>query len=80
MALRLGLDEGDEERGGGAFAEARAGTAAPAADHEEAEDEQHRTTIFFFFFNFIKNGIFHKRTQIIIIHFLPSSFSPIPNG
>jgi hypothetical protein len=45
MTLRLGRDGGEDGRGGGGFAEAR------AADHEEGE--QDRNTIFFlltFFF------------------------------
>jgi len=48
MTLRLGWDGGEDGRGGGRFAEARAATAAPAADHEEGE--QDRNTIFFFSF------------------------------
>ena len=45
MALRVGLDGGEVERGGGGFAEARAATAAPDDDHED-EGEQDGTTIF----------------------------------
>jgi len=47
-AAGMGWDGGEDGRGGGGFAEARAATAAPAADHEEGE--QDRNTIFFFSF------------------------------
>ena len=58
MALRVGLDGGEVERGGRGFAEARAATAAPDDGHEE-EGEQDGTTIFFnFILECLLKGIF----------------------